>query len=322
MAEERQVAVNGDALLSAHDLSLWRLVQRVLLTWGTLVVLKNEHYSVPDQRDGLVTFFVPRDATFKDEIVAFLEREGKQFASEGWEARPERGIPRIPPTHVKVEVVTFSGLLPYIESEQSEVIAREFVLVAMQRVKSSLTQSRRDAMKDALEALEKAAIASNVRVSVDVYHLPKAPATGVMIGDGFGPGLRMTSGAGGAVEIPELRLVTDPDVIVEPTDTLSMDVEVWIVDDYERWVSAREENRSCDRTPIKTYQAVETTLSGDRVGQFLVEDLADSMVGLKIGEFGEAEADLPGDYEVEKGRNEPAVLRMKVLGVKRPVVKS
>lgn len=321
--------MNGDALLSANDLGLWRLIQHVLLTWGTLVVLKNEHYSVPDQRDGLVTFFVPKDATFKDEIVAFLEREGKQFSTEGWEARPAQGIPRIPPTRVKVEVVTFSGLLPYIESEQSEAIAREFVLVAMQRVKSSLTQSRRDAMKEALEALEKAAIASNVRVSVDVYHLPKAPATGVTIGDGFGPGLRMTSGAGGmsvsyggAVEITELRQVTDPDVVVERNDTLSMDVEVWLADDYETWANARHEGRSCDKTPIKTYSVMEARLSSDCVGPFHVEDLADSVVGLKIGEFGEAETDLPGDYEVEKGRNEPAVLRMKVMAVKRPVVKS
>lgn len=321
--------MNGDALLSANDLALWRLIQHVLLTWGSLVVLKNEHYSVPEQRMGLVTFFVPKDATFKDEIVAFLEHEGQQFASDGFDARPDLGYPRIPPTRVKVEVVTFSGLLPHVDRDTSEAMAREFATVAMQRIKSSLVQSRRDAMKDALESLEKAAVASNVRVSVDVFHLPKRPA-GVTIGDGFGPGLRMTSGAGGmsvsygggVVEIPELRQVTDPDVVVEPNDTLSMDVEVWIADDYERWVIAREENRSCDRAPIKTYQAVETTLSGDRVGQFLVEDLADSVVGLKIGEFGEAETDLPGDYEVEKGRNEPAVLRMKVLGVKRPVVKS
>lgn len=319
--------MNGDALLSAHDMSLWRLIQHVLLTWNTLVVVKSEHYNVPQQRNGYVTFFVPRDATFCGEIVAFLEREGKQFASDGFEARPERGIPRIPPVHVRVEITTFSGLLPYVEQEKADAMVREFTTVAMQRLKGDFVKWRRSDLEkagpdpwwgvfpipgfdpiatfkdetDAIAWLES-------RVGNNTKWLVKPVARPIEA--------IMTTSRAAAVE---LRQVVGSDVVVEADDVLSVDVEVWLADDYERWANARLGNRSCDKAPIKTYPAVEAQLSAGRVGKFQVEDLADSVVGLKIGESGEAETDLPGDYEIEKGRNEPAVLRMKVMAVKRPV---
>lgn len=141
--------MTGDSLLSANDLTLWRLVQHVLLAWKTLVVVKDYPYDVRSQRPGLVTFFVPRDATFRDEIVAFLEREAPQFETKEYAARPDQGVPRIPPTHAKVEVVTFSGLLPYVPLEKSEEIMREFATIAMQRLKKTLSDYRREDLQKA-----------------------------------------------------------------------------------------------------------------------------------------------------------------------------
>lgn len=136
--------MTGDSLLSLNDLTLWRLVQHVLLTWKTLVVVKSYPYDIKGQRPGLVTFFVPRDATFRDEIVAFLEREAPRFETREYAARPEQGLPKVPPVHAKVEVTTFSGLLPYIPLEKSDAILREFATIAMQRLKGTLADYRRD----------------------------------------------------------------------------------------------------------------------------------------------------------------------------------
>lgn len=140
---------DGDSFISSSELRIWSLIQHVLLTWGTLVVFRNDRYSVVPQKDGLVTFFVPRDATFRDEIVAYIEREAKQFESQEFPARPEEGFPRIPPTRTHVQAVTYSGLLPYMDSAESEKFAREFASVAMQRLKGDLLRDRREGLKKA-----------------------------------------------------------------------------------------------------------------------------------------------------------------------------
>lgn len=141
--------MTGDSLLSPNDLTLWRLVQHVLITWRTLIVVKSYPCDVRSQTPGLVTFFVPRDATFRDEIVAFLEREAPQFETREYAARPDVGWPRLPPTHAKVEVMTFSGLLPYIPTEKSDAILREFATIAMQRLKGTLSEYRREDLQKA-----------------------------------------------------------------------------------------------------------------------------------------------------------------------------
>lgn len=140
---------DGDSFISSQELRIWSLVQHVVVTWGTLVVFRHDRYSVVPQRDGLLTFFVPRDATFKDEIVAYLEREAKQFESPEYPEQPDKGFSRIPPTRTFVQAVTYSGLIPYMDSAESEAFAREFTSVAMQRIKGDLLRGRREDLKKA-----------------------------------------------------------------------------------------------------------------------------------------------------------------------------
>lgn len=123
----------GDSMLSSYDMRLWSLVQHVALRWATFVIFKSEHYSVPDCRRGYITFFVPIDATFRDEIVAFLEHELADLKSDGFPARGD--LPAIPGTDVAVEVVAFSGVVPHFPRDDTERMVREALSTFMQRLK-------------------------------------------------------------------------------------------------------------------------------------------------------------------------------------------
>ena len=117
----------------------------------------------------------------------------------------------------------------------------------------------------------------------------------------------------------ELRPVEDPQAVVESEDLLSVDVQVWLADEFESWQKAQEEKVTAgtELKPLKEHFGLEVQLPGNQLGPYEVEDLADSLAGLKIGEWGEAEADLPDDYEVVEGRGEPAVLRIRVEAIRR-----
>lgn len=125
----------GDSLLSAHDMRLWGLVQHVLVTWATLVIFKDERYSVPEGRRGLIEFFVPQDATFRDEIVAFLRRETDGLRRDGCPADPARGFPALPGTDVRVLVTHFSGVMPHITIAEHERMIAQLTSLLVQRLK-------------------------------------------------------------------------------------------------------------------------------------------------------------------------------------------
>lgn len=120
----------------------------------------------------------------------------------------------------------------------------------------------------------------------------------------------------------EMRPVEDAAANVEPEDLLSVDVQVWLSDEYERFTQAQEQEQEqqTELKPLKEHFGLQIQLPTTHLGDYEVEDLADSLVGLKVGEWGEAEADLPEDYEVVEGRNEPAVLRVRVEAIKRLVL--
>ena len=117
----------------------------------------------------------------------------------------------------------------------------------------------------------------------------------------------------------ELRPVEDAQAVVESEDLLSVDVQVWLADEYESYQKTQEEGAvaGTELKPLKEVFGVQVQLPTDFLGDFEVQDLADSLAGLKVGEWGEAETDLPDDYEVVEGRGEPAVLRIRIEAIRR-----
>ncbi len=122
-------------MLSAHDMHVWGLVQHVLVTWSTLVIFKSECFDVRTGARGHVTFFVPDDATYRDEIVSFLRRELESFRRDGFPADVERDSPAIPGTDVGVEVVHFSGVMPHLTMEENERMVQQIRSLLVQRMK-------------------------------------------------------------------------------------------------------------------------------------------------------------------------------------------
>jgi trigger factor len=119
----------------------------------------------------------------------------------------------------------------------------------------------------------------------------------------------------------DMRPVEGADAVVEAEDLLAVDAQVWLADEHERWAQAKEGGDAAQTgmKPLKEHFGLDVQLPGTTIGPFEIEDLKDSLVGLKVGEWGDAETDLPADYEVVEGRNEPAVLRMQVQAIKRLV---
>jgi len=115
----------------------------------------------------------------------------------------------------------------------------------------------------------------------------------------------------------ELGPVDAADAVVEGEDVLTCDVEVWLADEYETWAQAQEGGEATELKPLNTEHDLQVRLPLDRLGGYRVEDLVDSLTGLKRGEWGEVETELAPDYEVVEGRGEPAMLRVQVKSIQR-----
>jgi trigger factor len=115
----------------------------------------------------------------------------------------------------------------------------------------------------------------------------------------------------------EVKPVTGEGAVVEGEDQVTVDVEVWLADEYEAFAQANEEGGEATVKALKTEEGIAVQLPLDRLGNYMVQDLADSLTGLKIGEWGEVESDLPVDYEIVEGRGEPAMLRTQVKTIMR-----
>jgi trigger factor len=115
----------------------------------------------------------------------------------------------------------------------------------------------------------------------------------------------------------EIRPVEDQKAVVEAEDFLSCDVEVWLADEYESKQDESDEKAATPVKPLKELKDQEIHVPVDKVGDLDVDDLQDSLVGLKIGEWGDVETSLPIDYEVKEGQNQAAVVRLKINSIKR-----
>ena len=121
----------------------------------------------------------------------------------------------------------------------------------------------------------------------------------------------------------EIQPMEDPNSVVEAEDFLTCDVEVWLADEWESKQDAAkkpEGEQPAALKPLKEMKDQEVHVPVDRVGELDVEDLQDSLMGVKIGEWGEVETDLPQDFEVVEGRGEPAIVRLKINAIKRLVL--
>jgi trigger factor len=115
----------------------------------------------------------------------------------------------------------------------------------------------------------------------------------------------------------EVKPVEGDDAVVEGEDRLTVDVQVWMADEYETFVQQSEDGEETNLKPLKEENGIQVQLPLDRLGNYPVEDLADSLTGLKIAEWGEQETDLPMDFDVVEGRGEPAMLRIQVKSIHR-----
>lgn len=132
---------SGDGELSSVELRLWSLVNEILLRWHTLVIFKYDRINVPIYKRQLISFFVPGDATYRDEIVEFLETELAREKTPDHHAKGDAQPGDLDGPHpgselkVEVRVEPFSGLTPYMTNEQIEKMTREFFATFMQRAK-------------------------------------------------------------------------------------------------------------------------------------------------------------------------------------------
>ncbi|MBL4847358.1 MAG: trigger factor [Planctomycetes bacterium] len=115
----------------------------------------------------------------------------------------------------------------------------------------------------------------------------------------------------------EVKPVTGDDAVVEGEDRLTVDVQVWMADEYETFVQQTEDEEETQLKPLKEESGLQLQLPLDRLGNYPVEDLADSLTGLKLGDWGEQETDLPMDFDVVEGRGEPAMLRIQIKSIHR-----
>ena len=113
---------DGDNHLSSFDLKLWSLHQHIIVRWSCYTIFKVYHYNVPRQIDGLIMWFVPADHPFTYEVVKFLEHELETEKREATHFEPDLNFPGV---DVKVSILTFSGIEPYLERSQVEKLAQE-----------------------------------------------------------------------------------------------------------------------------------------------------------------------------------------------------
>ena len=121
--------VNGDDCLSSYDHKLWSLHQHVIFKFNCYTVFKYHLFSVPQHRNSLIEWFVPRDHPLSYEVAQFLEQELAHERSEATKDYPGSDV------NIMVTVTTFSGLEPYLEYKHLEGIAKQVLQKFVKDVK-------------------------------------------------------------------------------------------------------------------------------------------------------------------------------------------
>jgi len=127
--------MNGDDCISPHEHHLWQIHQHILLNWGIYTMFQWRRMHVPNMVDEYIFWFVPRDAPNCFEITKWLEHELGQFERE---PHHDGEFP-FPGCQVKVNVMEFSGIMPYLDRDSSEEMAKQ----AVEIFKKHLSRSRK-----------------------------------------------------------------------------------------------------------------------------------------------------------------------------------
>lgn len=124
MAEQE---LNGDHFLSGNDRLIWSIHQDVLFRWGVYCIFKHTRINVPKGQAEMIEFFVPRDTTFRYEIIKHLEHELGALASDPIPAEDSGFEHGWPGTKVMVRIMPFKGIDFHTPRDVVEKIAEEAV---------------------------------------------------------------------------------------------------------------------------------------------------------------------------------------------------
>jgi len=121
----------GDRQMSVFDHKVWSLHQRVLMQFNCYTIFKTIPVHVPTGWEEYILWFVPADHTYTYEVVKFLETELESERREHTETYPG--------CEVHVQVVTYTGLMPYLE----EAAFRKIVEQCMKEFHQRLDKEKR-----------------------------------------------------------------------------------------------------------------------------------------------------------------------------------
>ncbi len=109
--------MKGDDHLCVFELQLWGIVYTVITEWQTLVIFQWKRMHVPWKLPGVVTFFVPTDATFRYEICEFIQGHLDRMARDSSEDYPG----------LMIQILTFKGVHPELPAGTSDAMLRTMI---------------------------------------------------------------------------------------------------------------------------------------------------------------------------------------------------
>ena len=115
----------GNDHLCSFEMQLWGIVYTVALEWGTMVIFQWKMMHVPNKVDGLVNFFVPKDATHRYEICEFIEGHLKRLRREATEDEKYGYFPGMQAT-IYCTIFTFNGVHPEMRAGASDAMIKEW----------------------------------------------------------------------------------------------------------------------------------------------------------------------------------------------------
>ena len=133
---------NGDNYLSGNKLHIWSIVHDILLNYHVLIIFNHTRIDVPRRIAEHIEFFIPKDCSFKYEILKMLEAESKELRRDPVD---ERDI-HWPGT--RVDIHEYSGLNWHLHAEVRKKIASEASKNFLMKINALQRKSKRDQPKD------------------------------------------------------------------------------------------------------------------------------------------------------------------------------
>jgi hypothetical protein len=122
-----EIREDGGMHLCSMDMRLWGLVHTAALQWHTQIMFKWDGMNVPEKRNEFIRFFVPKDSSYRYEIIQFLkghldkmQEDPRTFVLDGEDHY-------FPGTECNIypAIYTFNGVPPQRPQEVSEGMIKE-----------------------------------------------------------------------------------------------------------------------------------------------------------------------------------------------------